>query len=114
MHEASIAQSIIETIEGRIAAGDITGRVRAITLTIGRLTTVVPDNLCFLFQVLAEDTVLNGVKLEIDHVPIRVVCRACRARYEIKDVDFRCPRCNSPDLDIVSGRELMIESVEVE
>lgn len=114
MHEAAIAQNIIEELGGRIENGEINGRVRTIYVSVGRLTAVVPDNLCFLFEVLAEDSVLAGASLAIEHIPVRIRCIDCKADVEIEDIDFHCTRCGSANVDIASGRELMIESVEVE
>jgi len=114
MHEASIAQSIIENLERRIVEGQIAGRVCCVYLMVGRLTAVVPDNLQFMFGVLARDSVLNDARLEIELVPVRARCRTCRAEFEIEDIYFLCAACGSANLDILSGRELLIESVEVE
>jgi hydrogenase nickel incorporation protein HypA/HybF len=114
MHEASIAHNIIEDIGKRIESGEIHGRVRTIYMSVGRLTTVVPDNLRFLFEVLAEDSVLAGASLAIEHVPVRIRCGDCGTETELKDIDFHCARCGSAGVDITAGRELMIESVEVE
>jgi hydrogenase nickel incorporation protein HypA/HybF len=114
MHEASIAQNIIEDIGKRIESGEINGRVRTIYVYVGRLTTVVPDNLRFLFDVLAEDSVLAGASLAIEHIPVRIRCSDCGTEAELDDIDFHCPRCGSDRVDMISGRELVIESVEVE
>ncbi|MFH1755708.1 MAG: hydrogenase maturation nickel metallochaperone HypA [Candidatus Latescibacterota bacterium] len=114
MHEASIAQHIIEDIERRIEAGDIKGRIRTIHMSVGRLTTIAPENLQFLFEVLSADSILAGSQLAVEHVPLRLKCAACRAEYEMENVDFRCIYCESHDVDILTGRELIIESVEVE
>ncbi len=114
MHEATLAQNIIDDIESRIEAGEISGRIRGVYLSVGRLTSVVPENLSFLFQVLAEGSALEGALLEIDRIPIRARCRSCGDSFEIDDVYFSCKGCGSPDLDILSGSELLIESVEVD
>jgi hydrogenase nickel incorporation protein HypA/HybF len=114
MHEASIATHLIQAVERRIDEGEITGRVRSIFLRVGRMTAVVPDNLRFLFGVLAEGSAVEGAELEIEEVPIRGRCRACEAEFEIHDICFFCSQCGSSDVDITSGRELMIVAVEVD
>jgi hydrogenase nickel incorporation protein HypA/HybF len=114
MHEATLAQNIIEDIERRFEKGEIAGRVRSVSLSVGRLTSVVPENLVFLFQVLAKGSVLEGAQLDIERVPIRARCKACNARFEIEDVYFSCRQCGSPKLEMLSGSELIIESVEVD
>lgn len=113
MHEASIAKHIIEQLTARIAEGTLPARLETIHLKIGKLTAVVPENLAFMFEVLSADTVLSGVKLVQTEVPVMAECRACAASFEIGELDFHCRSCGSADLSIVSGRELLIDSVEV-
>jgi hydrogenase nickel incorporation protein HypA/HybF len=113
MHEASIAQSVIDAVERRIASGLIDGRVCGVFLRVGRLTAVVPENLTFMFGVLKAGTALEGAELAIEEVPVRGVCRACGAESEFESICFLCPGCGSPDVDLTSGRELVIDAVEV-
>jgi hydrogenase nickel incorporation protein HypA/HybF len=114
MHEASIASYLIQAIERRIGEGEIVGKVRSISLRVGRMTAVVPDNLRFLFGVLAEGSAVEGAELEIEEVMVRARCQTCRAEFDIQDVCFLCSQCGSSDVDVTSGRELMIVAVEVE
>ncbi len=114
MHEVSIAQNIINEIEDLISEGRIMGPVRSICLRIGQLTTVVHENLKFLFGILSRGTMLEGAQLKIEKVPIRAACRVCGNRFEISDARFLCAQCSSPEIEILSGREMEIEAVEVE
>jgi hydrogenase nickel incorporation protein HypA/HybF len=114
MHEASLAQCIIEDLERRIEEGEIAGRIRGVYLAVGRLTAVFPDNLRFLFQVLAKGSALEGARLDIEQVPILARCMSCGTHFEIEDVYFSCTGCGSPDVDVLRGSELQIESVEVD
>ena len=114
MHEASIANHVIRAVERRIDEGEIVGRVTTIFLRVGRMTAVVPDNLHFMFGVLAEGSAVEGAKLEIEEVAVRGRCRSCGAEFDIQDVCFFCPKCGASSVDIISGRELMVDAVEVE
>jgi hydrogenase nickel incorporation protein HypA/HybF len=114
MHEASLAQHIIENVVGRIERGQIPGRVSSINLRVGRLTAVTPDNLRFLFEVLARGSALEGAHLDIEIVPVRARCRRCEARFAVQDLHFACTRCGSSDVEVLNGRELLIGSVEVD
>jgi len=113
MHEASIAQSIIDTVERWRSVEEIGDRIATIFLRIGKLTCVVPENLRFIFSALTESTALEGVRLEIEEVPVRGRCRACGARFDIVEPYFLCKSCRSPEVEIASGKELIIEAVEV-
>jgi len=115
MHEASIAQNVIESVLRLIEDGTVRGTIKSVSLRVGRLTAVVPDNLTFMFGVLAEGGPLAGVSLNIEEVAIRASCQACQASFEMAD-QFRvwCPSCESSDVRIETGRELLIQSVEVD
>ena len=114
MHEVGIAQAIIESVVARLREGGVRGRVRAVHLRVGRMSTVVPDNLRFSFGVLAKDSELRDAALEIEEVPVRALCRACGGRFEVDEPCFLCGQCGSPDLEILSGTELVIDALDVE
>ena len=40
-------------------------------------------------------------------------CRACRKTFEPERLDLRCPDCDGQEVDIIAGRELYVESLEV-
>jgi hydrogenase nickel incorporation protein HypA/HybF len=112
VHEASIAASILRRLEEH---PDLRGRtIRVVRVKVGRLSTVVPENLRFMFGALAERTPLAGVVLEIEEVPARATCEACGTAFEIEAPCFLCPACGSGRLRIDSGRELSIESVDAD
>ena len=41
-------------------------------------------------------------------------CRACNAGLEIDDLVVECPQCGSHDIVIEGGRELVLQSIEIE
>lgn len=113
MHEAALAMNIIDTVRQRLAEQGIEGRVERVAVRVGRLTTVVPDNLSFLYGVLSEETPLAGSRLEVTMVPARGTCNGCGIDQEIEIPNFLCHGCGSHDLELSSGRELELDAVEV-
>jgi hydrogenase nickel incorporation protein HypA/HybF len=109
MHEFSIASAVVDTAV-RHAGGR---RVTVVTVRTGFLRQVVPDSLEFAFGILARETLCEGARLEQEVVPARLRCRACAAEGEIDRPVFRCAACGSADVDVVSGEELEVESIEV-
>ena len=107
MHELSITESLVSTIQERID-----GEVRSVTLVIGRLSGVVGDSVRFCFEACTRGTRLDGARLDIVDVPGRAHCRACGADSELPDEILLCP-CGSAELEILAGRELSIKHVEV-
>jgi hydrogenase nickel incorporation protein HypA/HybF len=113
MHEMGIALQIIEIATDSIPpdAGDV--RVEKINLKIGKLAAVVPDSLRFCFDVAVKDSPLEGAKLFIQTLPVVARCRDCDAQWTINGPAFVCENCSSGSLEILSGRELDIESIEI-
>ncbi len=113
MHEMGIALQIIEIATDSIPsdAGDV--RIEKINLKIGKLAAVVPDSLRFCFDAAIKDTPLDGTKLVIQELPVIARCRDCNTQWTISSPAFTCENCNSSSLEILSGRELDIESIEI-
>jgi hydrogenase nickel incorporation protein HypA/HybF len=114
MHELSIAYSIVSQAAdaGRRAGAT---RVTSVRIRVGALSGVSGEALLFAYDVAVEGTLLEGSRLDIQHVPVVIHCAACGRASELPDVQsFRCPVCDAPSADVRGGRELEIESLEVE
>ncbi len=109
MHELSVASAVIATVE-RHAAGR---RVTAVHLQVGHLRQVVPDSLAFYFEHVARGTVCEGARLEQEPIPARLRC-GCGHEWELDGLDFRCPACRAADAVVISGEELLVDSIDVE
>ena len=108
MHEMAITESVVAAVSERIGPE----RVQRVVLEIGRLSGVVPDALRFCFELCAKDTTLDGALLEIREIPGLAHCGACGADVAL-DFPVGMCACGSPELAIVSGRELRIKEVEL-
>ena len=113
MHEMGIALQIIEISTGAIPPEMRGVAVESVNLKVGKLTAVVPDSLRFCFDVATKDTPLAGAKLNIEQTPIVARCRECGAETTIEEARFVCGECSSGNLDVVSGRELTVTSIEM-
>ena len=110
MHELSLSGAIVNT-----AVKHAAGRpVSVVNLRVGRLRQVVPDTLDFYFEFVARGTVCEGARLEQELVPARLRCRDCGSEWEIDFPDFRCTQCAAVGVEVLSGEEFEVESIEVE
>lgn len=110
MHEMALSSAVAATVEKHAK-----GRpVKVVNLTIGKLRQVVPDSLLFYFDIVTRDTVVEGAKLEIEIVPARLHCTSCDERWEPDFPTFRCPACVAGKVEVLSGEEFQVESIEVE
>lgn len=88
--------------------------VTKINLVIGEMTNAIPDALEAAFSVYAPGTKAAGAKLEIRLVPLSARCENCKWEGNIEKHSFVCPHCSSIGLEIITGRELYVESLEVD
>lgn len=109
MHELSICRAIAGIVAEH-AGGRAVERVR---LDVGHLRQVVPETLSFCWQMVVADSPLAAADLEINHVPAVLRCRACGAETEISAPVFRCGTCNSTEIDVTSGEELLVTSLDL-
>jgi hydrogenase nickel incorporation protein HypA/HybF len=112
MHELGIAENILQIVRQSVPE-NLAGDVRAIRLRIGQLSGVVPDSLSFCFGVIVNETAMKQARLAIEQVPIVSKCRDCSHQFQMDDLAFFCPACQSVQLDLISGRELEVIEIEL-
>jgi hydrogenase nickel incorporation protein HypA/HybF len=110
VHELSLSSAIVNTVVKHAAGRPVT----VVNMRIGSLRQVVPDTLGFYFELVARGTVCEGAQLEHELLPARLGCGDCDREWEIDFPAFRCPTCGSAQVEVVSGNELEVESIEVE
>jgi len=113
LHEFSITQSIL-SIALEKANAVKASRVSQINLVIGELSGIVDDCVEFYFGFLAKDTIAAQASLSFRHPPTRLRCRNCATVFSPDNLNWTCPNCHEPAIEIISGRECYVESIEVE
>lgn len=108
MHELAITQSIVEAVTDHTGGA----KVATVRLRVGKLSGVVPDAMRFCFDMVTDGTTLQGARLEIQEPEGRGHCRGCGDDFALPDPVLLCP-CGSADVQVLSGRELSLTSVEV-
>jgi hydrogenase nickel incorporation protein HypA/HybF len=114
MHELSIVEALIEQVKRELHRAGQPGPVARVELSIGRLSGVHSDSVRFAFGLLAPGTTVENAEIVIQEPRAVCCCRACGAREEIDDLVCRCPRCASDDVAIEGGRDLVLQSIDVE
>lgn len=113
MHEYSITENILSiVIEKAQEAG--AEKVEKINLVVGELSGVVGECVEQYFSFMSRDTVAEGAEFVFEYRPIRLRCGNCTHEYTPAEDNWVCPECGEPGMDIISGRELFIESLEVD
>ena len=113
MHELSIAESLLQIIVDESKKHGLIS-INKVKLQIGRFTAVVPESLMFCFELVSQDTVAFGAQIEIETVGIVARCDNCDISFDVENKVFLCPKCGEPAIELLSGRELSILSIEGE
>ena len=109
MHELALVGRVVAAVESRGRPA----RVARVRVQIGKLAGVLPETLQFCFAICTRGTALDGAALEIDELRGHGLCRHCGADVTMETFVDRCP-CGSLDIDVLGGKELRIETVEVQ
>jgi hydrogenase nickel incorporation protein HypA/HybF len=114
MHELSIVTSVVESVTESLAAYP-GSRVLEVRLRVGALASVVVESLEFCWEIAAGGTPLEGSRLVVNVLPVVMHCEKCAEDVELEGVQsFRCPRCGTPCHEMRQGRELEIDSIEID
>ena len=129
MHEWALAEAIVTTAS-QIAEKEGLSEVTEVKIKIGELQQVESDILEFALLQLKTGK-LKKAKFQIDTMKAKLKCRVCGNQWffskeildektaeaihfvpEIAHTYIRCPRCGSPDFEILEGRGIWLESVK--
>lgn len=133
VHEWALAQAIVDSVQS-YALSKRASRVKRVVVKIGELQAVDREILTFALSELTKQLdVVSAEKIELGSEDAVLRCRVCGHRWRLRDcplsedvaeaVHFipeavhafiKCPNCWSRDFDIVKGRGVYIEGIEVE
>ena len=128
MHEWALAEAVISTV-AEIAEKEGLKEVTEVEIGVGKLQQIELDILEFALSQL-RSLKLKNVKFHIKTVKAELKCRVCGHEWilrkekmneeiaeaihfipEIAHTYIKCPKCSSPDFEIVKGRGIWLESV---
>ncbi|HEX9935415.1 MAG TPA: hydrogenase/urease maturation nickel metallochaperone HypA [bacterium] len=122
MHEASLAQSIVETVL-RYAEANRAVEVKSVQIELGELTFYSREQVSFWIRIGFEKTIAVKAKIVFHSIPGRLSCPHCgfegklRMRedpaYHIAVPGFSCPKCGFGNVSIVQGREAVVKSIRI-
>jgi hydrogenase nickel incorporation protein HypA/HybF len=119
-----VAQALVEQVDSVIrqhearqdhdASSPDAWRATSIRVRIGPLAGVVPELLATAFPLAAAGSRMEHAQLDLVTVPITVRCRTCGAETEAAMNRLVCSACGDWHTQVISGDELLLESVELE
>lgn len=124
MHELAVAQALVEQVGAVIdqhqashdndASSSDAWRATSIRVRIGPLAGVVPELLATAFPLAAAGSRMEHAELDFTLAPIKVRCQTCGMETEAAMNRLLCGACGDWHTQIISGDELLLESVELE
>lgn len=119
MHELSIVQNIVQTSCEFLEENKIE-HAKFVTLIVGQNTGVIAQYLRMYYDEVCVGTCLEGTELRVEEKPTEYFCRDCGNVFKTSLashahlMQVSCPSCNSKDLEVISGNELMIKEIGYE
>ena len=120
MHDIQRARGIVDVV---LAAAEREGaeRIDSIDLSIGALTFLSPDQLGFWVREMLKGTIGEGAQVVIETLPARLRCAECGFEgeaaieddpiYHFTTLTPGCPECGAAQVEIIGGRECVVESL---
>jgi hydrogenase nickel incorporation protein HypA/HybF len=113
MHEIRIAEDL-SSIVLETAGKKNLSKVTKVNISFGQLVQIVPDIFEFAFREIVKDSIAEAAELEIEIIPVKMVCNSCGNDFQVNENRYSCSKCSSTDLGIIQGKELFIKSIEGE
>ncbi len=113
MHELTVISNVFKIILETAENNNLT-KISKISLKVGRQRHLAPDLMKFAFDSVSKNTIADNAILKIDRVNIKMRCRSCGTDFIVEDNTYLCISCGSPGLETISGKDLLIESIEGE
>ncbi len=113
MHEFGVTKSLVELCNKEADKNKIK-KVYKIHLKVGKFTGFSPDSIEFYFEHLKINTKCDTAEIVFEEIPIRIKCNDCGKQHNIEEPILLCPACGSNEIDLLSGREFYVASIEGE
>ncbi|MDR3363804.1 MAG: hydrogenase maturation nickel metallochaperone HypA [Clostridiales Family XIII bacterium] len=113
MHELGVVIEVVRQVEQFAGENALTGKIEALVLQIGELSSMVPAYIEAVYPAAIEGTILEQARLEIEVLPANARCRACGKAFNAKERKGVCPQCGGKELELLGGREFCIKEIAV-
>lgn len=112
MHEMALCQGVMEALE---QAADEQGfrQVLGVHLQVGKLVALEKSQFIFSFELLSKNTLAENARVDIEEVEGKAWCPHCDNKVPINNLYSACPVCRQWGLEIIQGKELKIDRLEV-
>jgi hydrogenase nickel insertion protein HypA len=89
-------------------------QIRRVNLLIGPFCEEREKSIQFYWRDLAKGSFGEGADLHFQHVPVETKCFDCTGAFHLDEETSLCTFCKNEGLQLLSGEDVRLESVEVE
>tara|TARA_R110000823_G_scaffold21844_1_gene65786 strand:+ start:137 stop:484 length:348 start_codon:yes stop_codon:yes gene_type:complete len=112
MHETSIVNSIMRTLEQEFEAEKL-NRMKAIYVKVGVLSNIEPRLLHNAYSAYhLTHPQYQHVELHIESTTLKIQCKTCDYITDVQNYRFICDKCEKPSKNVIQGEEMLIHKVE--
>jgi len=110
MHEFSLTQNLLD-----LALKNSSSRqIARVNLLIGPFSEEREESIRFYWKDLAKGSPGEGAELHFEHIPLEIQCLDCTGTFYLDEETSMCKFCYSERLQLKSGEDVRLESIEVE
>ena len=111
-----IINAVLETAEANNAT-----EVNEVSVEVGRLAMINPEQLEFILGVLIENTIMEDAEIKFEEIPAEIKCNDCDFEGEaiLDDSDhyaplIKCPKCDSMSVETLNGKDIVVKNIVIE
>ena len=120
MHEVSVVTSLVDAVIAELQKYNVI-KVNSALIT---LVALGEEQMAFAYEIVTQDTILEGSQFIVEHEPIELECWDCGYKGPAKvlsDPDFdthsipilACPECGGK-VTVTSGQSCMVKCMDIE
>lgn len=113
MHEMGITQSLLNIALDHAQRASAV-RINGLTIVVGELSSIVDDSVQFYWDFVSQGTIAEKATLTFKRIPATARCAGCGHTAPLDREAYACPACGSGSLEITSGEEFYLESIDVD
>jgi len=114
MHEGAIVHSLFELAKD-IKDKENLKTISVVKIVVGKFHQIVEEVMMTNFEYMRSDYPgFENSELKMSEVDVKVKCEDCGHEFTIYEPIFLCPNCESFKTEMITGKELYIESIEAE
>ena len=113
MHETTFVNEIFSVVKDKLNK-DKTNNVVSVNVKLSPLSHVSKEGLLDTYQELAKGSGFERIRLNIEPLGVLLSCHHCKNTSTISKPAFKCPLCDSDDIELNFDKEFIIESIEID